>query len=260
MDRRFEGKIALVTGGGRGIGEAASRRLAAEGAAVGVVDFDAGVAKAVAAGIREAGGTASAFQCDVRDIGSAEATVAAVVAEFGGLDVLVSNAGIQRYGTVETTTMQDWDDVIATNLKGPFLMARFAVAHIRQRGGGAIVNTASVQAFATQESVVAYSASKGGLVTMTKTMALDHAREQIRVNAIAPGSVRTPMLEWGATQFRPDDPESAIAEWGRNHPLGTVIDPADVASLIAFLASDEARAITGATYLVDAGLLAGLAV
>lgn len=260
MTARFEGKAALVTGAGRGIGAAAARRLAAEGAAVGVVDFDLDVAEDVAAEIRGTGGVAAAFGCDVRRPDQVEATVAEVVAALGGLDVLISNAGIQRYGTVETTTMQDWDDVIATNLTGPFLMARFAVPHLRARGGGAIVNTASVQAFATQESVVAYSASKGGVVAMTKTMALDHARERIRVNAIAPGSVRTPMLEWGAAQFSPEDPEAAIEQWGRNHPLGSVIDPADVASLIAFLASDEARAITGATYLVDAGLLARIGV
>lgn len=258
MRQRFDDKVALVTGGGRGIGEATCRRLALEGAAVGVCDFDVDVAEAVATQIRDAGGHAVAVQCDVRQETSAKEAVEVVVAQFGGLDVLVNNAGIQRHGTVETTTMQDWDDVIATNLKGPFLMARHAVPHMRRRGGGAIVNTASVQAFASLKSVVAYTASKGGVVAMTRTMALDHAPDRIRVNAVAPGSVRTPMLELGAEQTRPHAPESIIAEWGRAHPLGTVIDPADIASIIAFLASDDAQAITGTTYVADAGLSAGI--
>lgn len=253
---RFQGKNALVTGAGRGIGEATAHRLASEGAAVAVLDRDLDVAAGVAAEITETGGRATPYACDVGEPDSAREAVERVVAELGGIDVLVSNAGIQRYGTVETTTLEDWRDVMATNVTGPFLMARFAVPHLRARGGGAIVNTASVQAFATQESVVAYSASKGAVVTMTMTMALDHARDGIRVNAVAPGSVRTPMLESSARIFDPEDPERAIASWGKGHPIGTVLEPTQVAALIAFLASDDASGITGATYRVDGGLLA----
>jgi NAD(P)-dependent dehydrogenase (short-subunit alcohol dehydrogenase family) len=260
MNRRFDGKGALVTGAGRGIGAAVAQRLAREGATVAVVDFDADVAEDVAGAIRADGGQAHSYQCDVRDAAQVEATVDAAARDCGGLDAVVCNAGIQRYGTVESTVLAEWDDVIDTNLKGPFLVARFSVPKLRERGGGAIVNTASVQAFASQESVVAYSASKGGVVAMTRTMALDHAKDRIRVNAIAPGSVRTPMLEWAAGLFVPEDPQGAIESWGANHPLGSVIEPEEVASLIAFLASSEASAVTGATYLVDAGLLAKIGI
>jgi NAD(P)-dependent dehydrogenase (short-subunit alcohol dehydrogenase family) len=257
---RFTDRAAIVTGAGRGIGAATAAALAAEGGAVGVVDVDADVVDEVVGEITSAGGTALACVCNVRDPEAVERTVASVVDAYGGLDVLVNNAGIQRYGTVETTPLNEWDDVIDINLKGQFLFSRFAVPHLRERGGGAIVNVASVQAFATQPGVVAYSASKGAIVAMTKTMALDHASDHIRVNAVAPGSVRTPMLEWAAGKFVPDDPDGAIADWGSKHPLGQVITPDQVARLILFLASDDADAITGSTHLVDGGLLAKIGV
>ena len=258
--RRFEEKVALVTGAGRGIGAAAAALLAREGARVAVVDADLDLAHARVEEIRAAGGTAEPFRCDVRSAQEVEQAVDAAASALGGLDAVVNNAGVQRYGTVETTRLSDWDDVLDTNLKGPFLVARFSVPHLRARGGGAIINMASVQAFATQAGVVAYAASKGGVVAMTKTMALDHARDGIRVNAVAPGSVRTPMLEWAAGIFEPENPQAALESWGRSHPLGRVIEPDEVASLIAFLASGDASAITGATYLIDGGLLARAAV
>ena len=260
MSARFADRVAIVTGGGRGIGAATAAAFAAEGGSVGVVDVDADVVDDVVGKITSAGGTALGCVCDVRDHEAVERTVASVVEAYGGLDVLVNNAGIQRYGTVESTSLTDWDDVIDINLKGQFLFARYAVPRMRARGGGAIVNVASVQAFATQQGVVAYSASKGAIVAMTKTMALDHAADRIRVNAIAPGSVRTPMLEWAAGKFVPDDPEGAIADWGSKHPLGEVITPDQVARLILFLASDDASAITGSTHAIDAGLLAKIGV
>jgi NAD(P)-dependent dehydrogenase (short-subunit alcohol dehydrogenase family) len=170
----------------------------------------------------------------------------------------VNNAGVVRYGEVPDFPEEDWDFVVDVNLKGPYLMARHVIPLMRERGGGAIVNTASVQAFATQRTVTAYSASKGGVVAMTKTMALDHAKDNIRVNAIAPGSVLTPMLVDAAHKFFPDDPDGAIQEWGSVHPIGRVIDPEEVAEAILFLAGPGASAITGETLLVDGGLVAGL--
>jgi len=186
--------------------------------------------------------------------------VALTVNTFGGLDVLFNNAGINIYGEVPDVSDEDWDAVLDTNLKGPFMMCRATIPHLRRRGGGAIVNTSSVQAFATQKTVAAYSASKGAIVSMTMTMALDHAKDGIRVNCIAPGSVRTPMLEESARTFFPDDPAAGLVAFGAAHPIGFLTEPEDVAKLVLFLASDDARTITGACYRIDGGLLAALGV
>lgn len=225
-----------------------------------VLDVDLAAAQQVAGQIVSAGGTAIALHCDVRDADSVAAAVEAAVGGLGGLDIVFNNAGVIRYGEVPDVTEQDWDAVIGTNLKGPFLICRAAIPQLRARGGGAIVNTASVQAFATQKTVAAYSASKGAIVAMTMTMALDHAKDGIRVNCIAPGSVRTPMLEESARTFFPDDPAAGLEAFGRAHPIGFLTEPEDVARLVLFLASDDARTITGACYRIDGGLLAALGV
>jgi meso-butanediol dehydrogenase / (S,S)-butanediol dehydrogenase / diacetyl reductase len=256
----LKGKVALITGAGNGIGAATARAFGAEGAAVAVVDLDQSAAEAVAKQIVSDGGSAIGLAGDVRDAAAAERLVADTVSGLGGLDILFNNAGIIRYGEVPDFSEQDWDAVIGTNLKAPFLMAKYAIPAMRMRGGGAVVNTASVQAFATQSTVAAYSASKGGIVALTMTMALDHAKDHIRVNCIAPGSVRTPMLESAARTFYPDDPEEGLREFGRAHPIGFLTEPEDVANLVLFLASDKARTITGACYQVDGGLLAKLGV
>lgn len=255
--RRFEGKVAFVTGAGMGIGEAVAKRLAAEGASVAVVDFNRDSAERVAAGLDRA----LALEVDVRDAQAVSAAVERTVSEFGGLDAVMSIAGLARYGTADELSEDDWDAVMDTNAKGPFLVAKYAIPHLRQRGGGSIINMASVQAFGSQQTVCAYAASKGAVVSMTKTLALDHAHDQIRVNCICPGSVETPMLHQSADTFHAGADKSKIfAEWGRLHPLGRVIQPAEVAALACFLASDEAAAITGAPYLIDGGLTAKLAV
>jgi NAD(P)-dependent dehydrogenase (short-subunit alcohol dehydrogenase family) len=167
----------------------------------------------------------------------------------------VNNAGVVVYGEVPDFADADWDKVVDTNLKGQFLLAKYAIPEMRRRGGGAIVNIASVQALMSQRGVAAYAASKGGVVSLTKTLALDHAPDSIRVNCVLPGSVRTPMLDRAAA-LAPGDAEETIAAWGRIHPRGTVIEPEEIGAVVLFLLSDDASAVTGAAYVADAGLSA----
>jgi NAD(P)-dependent dehydrogenase (short-subunit alcohol dehydrogenase family) len=250
---RFVGKIGIVTGAGGGIGAAIARALASEGGAVTVVDRTEDAVNRVAAEIERAGGQALPAVGSVTSAADAQRVVAITAQRFGGVDLLVNNAGVVIYGEVPEFTEEDWDTVVDTNLKGCFLMAKFSIPEMRKRGGGAMVNMASVQALISQRQVAAYSASKGGVVSLTKTLALDHATENIRVNSVLPGSVRTPMLE-RAARIEPGDPEEKIAEWGRIHPRGTVIEPEEIASVVLFLLSDDASAVTGGAYTADAGL------
>ena len=242
---RFQGKVALVVGGTLGIGRATAERLASEGAAV-------------VTGGRE---PEADVPGDVRDDGYAAALVAHAVERHGGLDVVVYSAGIQRYGTVETTEPETWDEVHAVNVRGAYLVGRAAVPALRARGGGAIVLVSSVQATASQTGVAAYAASKGALSALARTMALDHSGDGIRVNSVAPGSVDTPMLRWAADHLANGRAASELlAEWGSVHPLGRVGAAEEVAELIAFLASPRASFMTGGDYRVDGGLLAQLGV
>jgi len=262
MDRnkRFVDKTVIVTGGAVGIGNGAAEAFAREGGSVVIADIDADSASLAANNIVSTGGTAIAVPTDVRSSAAVENMVSLTASTFGGVDVLFNAAGINLYGTVDTFTEEDWDRQIDINLKGTFLTCKYAIPEMRKRGGGAIVNTASVQAFASQRTVAAYSASKGGVVSFTTTIALDHAAENIRCNCIAPGSIRTPMLEMAARKFGGDDLEATIAEWGRAHPIGRVGTIEEVANLVLFLASDEAAFCTGACYRVDGGLLSPLPV
>jgi NAD(P)-dependent dehydrogenase (short-subunit alcohol dehydrogenase family) len=257
-NRRFANKVVVITGAGSGIGRTSALAFAREGGSVVIGDINETDGAETARQILESGGYATAAHCDVRKPEDVEALIARAVADFGGVDVLYNNAGVVRYGTVEELSVEDWDFQLDINLKGTFLTCKYAIPQMRQRGGGAIVNTASVQAFASQKTVPAYAASKGGVVSLTTTIALDHADDNIRCNCIAPGTIRTPMVDQAADTFGPDDPEAAIAEWGRLHPLGRVGKPEEVANLVLFLASDEAAFCTGGCYRVDGGLLSPL--
>lgn len=255
----FAGRVALVTGAGSGIGAATVAELAARGARVGALDLDPRAAQAVADAVAAtSAGEVAAFGCDVRDAGSCRAAVTAVAERFGGLDAAVTSAGVVRYGRLDELTEEEWDVQLDTNLRGVFLILRHAIPLLRERGGGAVVTVASTQAFASQELVPAYAASKGAIVALTRTLALDHARDGIRVNAVAPGAVQTAMLDQAADRFSPGDPAAAVAEWGARQPLGRVIEPAEIARVIAFLLSDDASAVTGSTYLADGGATAKL--
>lgn len=235
------GKTAIVTGAAKGIGAAIALLLTERGAQVCGVDRDA-----------------CATECSVRaDVSSSDDcrdAVAEAVAAFGRLDILINSAGIQRYGTVVDTPEDVWDDVMNVNLKAMYLMAKYAVPHLEQTGAGAIVNIASVQAFSAQRGVAAYSASKGGVVALTRAIAVDHA-PLVRANSICPGSVDTPMLRWAAEKFGGADADATVKDWGTMHPLGRVAHASEVAEAAVFLASPAASFITGTSLTVDGGLL-----
>ena len=185
----------------------------------------------------------------------------AVVDRFGGIDILVCSAGIQRYGSVVDTSEETWDEVMTVNLKSMFLASKSAIPEMRKRGGGAIVLVASVQGLATQKTVAAYSTSKAGIIALARAIAVDFAAENIRANAVCPASIDTPMLRWAADLFRGDATAAATVDsWGGMHPLGRVGKAEEVAELIAFLSSARASFITGSEYKIDGGMMAELGV
>ncbi len=255
---RFAGKVVVITGAAMGIGRTTALAFAAEGGSVVIGDINEAGRNETVQLITEKGGQATAVHCDVRNASDVQNLISTAVSTYGGVDVLYNSAGVVRYGTVEELTEDDWDFQVGINLKGSFLTCKYAIPEMRKRGGGSIINTASVQAFASQKTVAAYAASKGGVVSFTTTVALDHAHENIRCNCIAPGSIHTPMLDDAANTFGADDPAGAIKEWGRLHPLGRVGRPEEVANLVLFLGSDESSFCTGGCYRVDGGLLSPL--
>ena len=251
--RRFVGRTCLVTGAASGIGRAAALRLAAEGARIAAVDIDL-------AGAREtlalAGGAGVALAVDLRSADGVETCLTAALAGLGGLDVLVNNAGIEILGTVAETTPETWDEVMAVNLRGTYLMSRAALPTLLDSAGrngeAAIVNNASLMGLVSSARLAAYCASKAGVVSLTRSMALDHADRHLRVNCVCPGIVHTPMLE-RRFALEPDR-AAAYRRTTERPPVKYLGRPEDVAAMIAYLASTEARFVTGAAFTIDGGV------
>jgi NAD(P)-dependent dehydrogenase (short-subunit alcohol dehydrogenase family) len=251
---RLEGKAALVTGAGSGIGRAASELFASEGAAVAVVDLVADSARATAESIRAAGGTAVAIEADVTDAASIERAVDTAADEFGGLHVLYNNAGVNSTGSIVDSTEEDWDRCFAVNVKGTYLTSRAAVA--RMGDGGSIVNQASVAALVAVAGFAAYCAAKGAVVSLTRSMAIDLAPRRIRVNAICPGTVYTPLMEPLMRLRGEGDVEAGIAKTAMKYPIGRLGTPVEIARAALYLVSDDASFVTGSIFTVDGGMTA----
>ena len=258
--KEFSGKTALVTGTS-GIGRAIALRLAEGGAQIVACGIDSAANDGLRAEASRRDLTFETELCDVSDPQQVARVVDSTVQRFGGIDILVNAAAIHPFGGVLQIDPETWNRCMAVNVGGIFLIARAVIPIMRERGGGSIINLASVQGYASQRGVAAYSTSKGAIHSLTRALALDHAADKIRVNSISPGSIRTPMLATSAAHFSPGVPEDEVfARFGAAHPLGRIGTPEEVAELAVFLASDKSAFCTGGDYLVDGGLLAQLGV
>lgn len=258
--KEFEKRIAVVTGT-TGIGKAIALRLAAGGCSVVACGIDAEANSELSREAQEKALAVRVERCDVSQPEQVQTLVSKAVAAWGGLDFVVHAAAIHPFGTAVETDPDTWNQCMMVNVGGAYLLAHFGIPEMRKRGGGAIVNISSVQGRACQKGVAAYATSKGALHSLTRALALDHAADHIRVNSISPGSIRTPMLTRSAAHFGADLPlEAVLQRFGAAHPLERIGTPEEVAELAAFLLSDKAGFCTGADYLIDGGLLAGIAV
>ncbi|MEQ8677480.1 MAG: SDR family NAD(P)-dependent oxidoreductase [Aggregatilineales bacterium] len=252
----FKDKVAVVSGAGNGIGRATAKFLASQGAAVVVVDISRESADQTVSEIKSSGGEVTAVIADASNSEAVKLVPEVAVKNYGAIHYLVNSVGIQTYGTVIETDEALWDRTLNVNLKSVFMLSHYCLPEIVKQGGGAVVNVASVQGYnSSQQRVAAYATSKAGVIALSRSMSLDHASDGIRVNCVLPGSVDTPLLRAGASTFAVDGDVQAVVDlWGESHPIGRVGQPDEIAQVIAFLLSDKASFITGATITADGGL------
>ncbi len=248
---RLAGKVSVITGAGSGIGRAAALLFAREEARVVAADLNRRAAEETARMIRDAGGEATAVEVDVSSAASVERMFEETLEAYGRLDVLVNNAGYGFVATVDQTDEADWDRLMAVNLKGVYLGCKYAIPLMRRQGGGVIVNTASVGALVGIENRAAYCASKGGVAALTRALALDHVRDGIRVNCVAPGTVDTPYFSEIIAQS--PDPAALRKELEERQPMGRMGRAEEIAYAMLYLASEESSFVTGSVLVVDGG-------
>jgi len=253
---RFEGRVALVTGASSGIGAATALRLATEGARVALVGRDAARGEQIVDEITRGGGEAAFLNCDVTDEGAVERMVDAVLARFGRVDVLVNNAGIINFGSVVDARVDEWDLLMATNVRSVFLVSRAVLPHMIATGGGSVINMGSNLGLVGTRGAAAYATSKGAVVNLTRAMALDHVADGIRVNCVCPGTIDTPLVQRQRVGRTEEQLRQADERLRQRHPIGRMGTPEEVAAVVAFLASDEAAFVTGSAYGVDGGYIA----
>ncbi len=251
MERKFAGKVVFITGAASGIGAATARRFAKEGAELMLADLNADELAGVAEELGADGGGVAFQATDVSDIEQVDACTQAAVDRFGRIDVLFNNAGIGSAGKTPDIDPDTWHEVIAVDLHSVFYGCRAAIPHMRAAGGGAIINTASISGTHGDYGLAAYNAAKGGVVNYTRTLAIDHARENIRVNAVCPGPIETGMLGPVIEMF-----PAIMDEYASLIPMGRIGTPEEIAGAVAFLASDDASYITGTTLVIDGGVTA----
>lgn len=256
-DLRLKGKVAIITGAAMGIGQETARVFAREGAKVVVVaDINEEKGEATAAEIRVEGGEAVYIKADVTQEESVKSLVDQTVARYGRLDVMFNNAGINLSKPTLEVTQEEWDRVMAVNLRGPFFGCKYAIPVMVKQGGGSVINTSSNAGLVGRPNYGCYSASKGGVEILTKSLALDFARYKVRVNTIAPGSILTPLAQ-SIFNSKPD-PEAAMRNLAEAAPIKELGKPSDIAYAALYLASDESRFVTGAGLRVDGGRTAGI--
>ena len=249
---RLAGKVSLVTGAGSGIGRAIAEVFAREGAAVVVADIDEAGGRATVESVRAAGGRAEFVRTDVAREAECVAAVAAAVARFGGLNLLVNNAAAFIYGSVEATTYEQWHRVWDVNVVGQAQCVKASLPALRKAGGGSIVNIASQSSFIAQANYVPYNSSKAGILQLTRCLAMDLAVDKIRVNAVSPGTIRTPAVD-ACIRTIGMTLEEGYERFGNDAVLKRLGEPIEIAHAVLFLASDEASYVTGANLVVDGG-------